>query len=71
MVVVLVKAFTCLRGGASIEKRFFNKPGYIHYCIPDPTHEDDDHEDWQGQVHRIGQYIRQSETNIRNILTSI
>ena len=45
------------------------RTGYIHYCIPDPTTEEDDlSEEWQGQVHAIKQYIDQSLRPIHSFI---
>jgi len=38
--------------------------GYIHYCIPDPTEDTEDHELWQGQVNTLQGSIRHSGDRI-------
>ena len=51
-------------GGQKIIFNVFLQRGYIHYCIPDPTEDDEEHELWQGQVNALQGHIRRSEDRI-------
>ena len=51
-------------GGQKIIINVFIQRGYIHYCIPDPTEDDEEHELWQGQVNALQGHIRRSEDRI-------
>ena len=44
---------------------FFSDMGYIHYCVPEADPDEEDEVDqWRGQVNRIESYINRSEKRI-------
>ena len=63
MIVSLVQPIYIF-GGNKIVQAMLVQKGYIHYCIPDPTEDTEDHELWQGQVNTLQGSIRHSGDRI-------
>ena len=53
-------------GGKKYLDKIFGDTGFIHYCIPVSTvdEEDDDEDQWAGQVNKIERHITRSEKRI-------